>query len=603
MEHININGNVVSLKDSIIKELESIYDLELSGFELIPAELAGKMAVLTGKINREIAVYLNRKGSVIDVSIGDSSTVSLPEFEGYRNKKKLSGIRCIHTHPTGDGRLSSVDISSLLNLRLDAMIALGVKDGELKETCFAIPLRDEDGEFTSAEVYESVNIHDEAINAIFESIIKKDKYTGNITYRNETEVERAVLVGMETMSGRMINGKSEGERSLDELSELAATAGVDTVYKIMKSRPVKDPAYHIGKGKVEQIGLICQSLNADVVIFDMELSGAQTRNIEDVVGIKVVDRTTLILDIFAQRARSKEGKLQVELAQLKYRLPRLIGLGGQLSRLGGGIGTRGPGEKKLEVDRRHIKRRIRFLEWELDNLSTRREFAREGRRKNTVPVIALVGYTNVGKSTLMNTLCKTEVFAENKLFATLDPTTRKLNLPNGREALLVDTVGFIRKLPHELVEAFKSTMEEAVYADILAHVVDISSQEAEEQISVVNDILASLGALNKPVLLILNKVDLVKTEIPPIASEIKGRVFEVSASTGIGLDELIKGILEMLSQDEIEVNIIAPYSEGWIIPYLYKNGSLLEEEYAESGIKVRALIKKSKVDRIKDYIL
>jgi len=335
----------------------------------------------------------------------------------------------------------------------------------------------------------------------------------------------------------------------------------------------------------------------------MELSGAQTRNIEDVVGIKVVDRTTLILDIFAQRARSKEGKLQVELAQLKYRLPRLIGLGGQLSRLGGGIGTRGPGEKKLEVDRRHIKRRIRFLEWELDNLSTRREFARDRRRKNTVPVIALVGYTNVGKSTLMNTLCKTEVFAENKLFATLDPTTRKLNLPNGREALLVDTVGFIRKLPHELVEAFKSTMEEAVYADILAHVVDISSQEAEEQISVVNDILASLGALNKPVLLILNKVDLVKTEIPPIASEIKGRVFEVSASTGIGLDELIKGILEVLSQDEIEINIIAPYSEGWIIPYLYKNGSLLEEEYAESGIKVRALIKKSKVDRIKDYIL
>jgi GTP-binding protein HflX len=293
----------------------------------------------------------------------------------------------------------------------------------------------------------------------------------------------------------------------------------------------------------------------------------------------------------------------VELAQLKYRLPRLVGLGGQLSRLGGGIGTRGPGEKKLEVDRRHIKRRISFLEAELDRLGTRREFAREGRRKNTIPSIALVGYTNVGKSTLMNTLCRTEVFAENKLFATLDPTTRKLNLPNGGEALLIDTVGFIRKLPHELVEAFKSTMEEAVYADILAHVVDISSEEVEEQISVVNDILESLGALNKPVLLILNKADLVKSGVPNIVPEIKGQAFEVSAVTGAGLNGLLKGISEMLSEDEIEISIISPYSEGWIIPYLYKNGSLIEKEYTESGIRARALIRKTKVDRIREYII
>lgn len=603
MKNININGNIGSLKDSVLNEIESIYDLEISSSDLIPSVLAEKLAVMTGKINREISVYINRKGSVIDVSIGDSSTVSLPEFEGYKKKNRLSGIRCIHTHPNGDSRLSSVDISSLLSLRLDAMIALGVIDGVLAGSSFAFPVRDMNGEFTKTEVYEVSDINNESINVLFESVLDRERHLGDVVYKNESMAEKAILVGMETLAGRMINGKSEGERSLNELEELAVTAGVEIVQKIMQGKPVKDPAYHIGKGKVEQIGLICQAVNADIVIFDMELSGAQIRNIEEVVGRKVVDRTALILDIFAQRARSKEGKLQVELAQLKYRLPRLIGFGGQLSRLGGGIGTRGPGEKKLEMDRRHIKRRINFLESELARLSTRRGFTREGRRKNTLPVIALTGYTNAGKSTLMNALCKTDVFAENKLFATLDPTTRKLDLPGRGEALLIDTVGFIRKLPHELVEAFKSTLEEVIYADILAHVVDISSEEAEEQISVVNSILEGLGALNKPVMLILNKVDLVN-DIKRIA--IRGereKVFEVSAVNGTGLNELIKGISELLAADETEVSLIVPYNEGWILPYLYENGSLTEKEYTESGITVKAFIKKAKIDRIKEYIV
>lgn len=603
MKHININGNIGSLKDSVLNEIESIYDLEISSYDLIPVVLADKLAALTGKINREISVYINRKGSVIDISVGDSSTVSLPEFDGYKKKNRLSGIRCIHTHPNGDGRLSSVDISSLLSLRLDAMIALGVIDGVLTGSSFAFPVRDMNGEFTKAELYQVSDINDESINVLFMSVLDRERHLGDIIYNNESQAEKAVLVGMETLAGRMINGKSEGERSLDELEELAVTAGVEVVQKIMQGKPVKDPAYHIGKGKVEQIGLICQAAKADIVIFDMELSGAQIRNIEEVVGRKVVDRTALILDIFAQRARSKEGKLQVELAQLKYRLPRLIGFGGQLSRLGGGIGTRGPGEKKLEMDRRHIKRRISFLESELARLSTRRGFAREGRRKNTLPVIALTGYTNAGKSTLMNALCRTDVFAENKLFATLDPTTRKLELPGGREALLIDTVGFIRKLPHELVEAFKSTLEEVVYADILAHVVDISSEEAEEQISVVNNILDDLGALNKPVILILNKIDLVDEKKQTAVFSQREKVFEVSAVNGTGLDELIKGISELLKADETEVSLIAPYNEGWILPYLYENSSLVEKEYIESGIKARAFIKSNKIDRIKEYIV
>ncbi|MDP4181220.1 MAG: GTPase HflX [Bacillota bacterium] len=599
---ININGNIGSLKDSILLEIEGIYDLNLSGNDLIPEELITRLTELTYRINREIAVYLDRKGSVIDISVGDSSTVSLPEFEGRKSKMRLSGIRCIHTHPNGTGMLSSVDLSSLLNLRLDAMIALGVMDGKFIEAYVSIPARDEAGEFNLSEVFGPFQANDKELDFLFKLIFERDKNNAEAFYNNKQEAERAILIGLETLSGRMIGKKSEAERSLDELEELAFTSGAIVLDKILQKKPVKDPAYYIGRGKAEEIGLLCQAANADTLIFDVELSGAQVRNIEEVTGAKVIDRTTLILDIFAQRARSKEGKLQVELAQLKYRLPRLIGLGGQLSRLGGGIGTRGPGEKKLEVDRRHIRRRISFLESELDQLSVRRSRARETRKKNTVPTIALVGYTNAGKSTLMNTLCQSDVFAENKLFATLDPTTRKLNLPGGKNALLVDTVGFIRKLPHDLVEAFKSTLEEVVFADILAIVVDISSEESEEQLTVVRGILENLEALNKPLLLILNKVDLVNGEIHISKLGNDCKVYEVSAITRQGIDKLSEGISELLSENEISVELIIPYNEGWVLPYLYDNGKVLETDYIEAGIRTKGIIKKTKLEKIKDYI-
>ncbi|MCX7745709.1 MAG: GTPase HflX [Clostridia bacterium] len=576
--------------------------MEFDKGELLPIELTLKMAELTYKTNREIAVYINRKGNIIEVSVGDSGTVSLPQVDGRKAKNRLSGIRCVHTHPNGDGRLSSVDISSLLNLRLDAMMAIGVKDGNVTDIYAAVPIADENGDLAKADIYGPFHPGSSQLQSIFSVIKERDKSSSAVFYLQDIE-ERAILVGLETRSGRMIGGKSEGERLLDELEELARTAGVNIVHKILQKRAVQDSAFYIGKGMAEQIGLLRQALNANVVIFDDELSGAQVRNLEEVVGVKVIDRNTLILDIFAQRARSSEGKIQVELAQLKYRLPRLIGLGNQLSRLGGGIGTRGPGEKKLEVDRRHIKRRIGFLESELRNISSRRGMLRESRKKNQVPTIALVGYTNVGKSTLMNAVCKSDVLAEDKLFATLDPTTRKLELPNGREVLFIDTVGFIRKLPHELIEAFKSTLEEAVFADLLMHVVDVSSEEIEEQMAVVYDILNGLGALNKPVILVLNKVDLVQGSLIMPAVKKEDRVFEVSAATGMGIDSLLKGISEMLSFDEVEISLLVPYSEGWVVPYLHENGKVLQSEYKDTGVCLTAIVKKIKTDKIRNFII
>jgi GTPase len=595
---MTVNGNLESLKDSVINELEGLYDLEYDKTSFVPEELAARLADLTGRINREISVFINRKGNILDISVGDNSTVPLPLVEGRRGQNRLSGIRCIHTHPNGDARLSSVDMNSLLSLKMDAMIALGVKDGTVTGIYAALP-----GQTDSTDMYGPFMPGDRRLDALAVLVAEREKAMGAVIHENADEEERAILVGLETTGGRLINGRSPGERSLDELEELAATAGAITLQKVLQRKTTQDSGYYIGKGKVEELSLLRQALNANVIIFDDELSGAQVRNLEAVVGVKVIDRTMLILDIFAQRAGSREGKLQVELAQLKYRLPRLIGLGTQLSRLGGGIGTRGPGERKLDVDRRHIRRRMHYLEDELKVVGTRRTYLREGRKRNALPVIALVGYTNVGKSTLMNRLCNADVFTENKLFATLDPTTRKLVLPDEREALLIDTVGFIRKLPHDLVKAFKSTLEEAVYADILLHVVDASSEEADEQIAVVNDILNDLGALQKESILVLNKIDLGGEE-PRISGSKPGqKTYPVSAVTGEGLAQLLEGLQGMIPSTEVEVKVEAPYNQGWIAPYIHENGRILEESYTETGSLIRAVVDIAKLDRLKDFVV
>lgn len=564
----------------------------------MPVELAQTISRISYEINREISVLINRKGTVVDISIGDSGKATLPQMDNRRGNTRLSAIRCIHTHPGGKGLLSQVDIKTLQKLRLDAMIALGILDGQITEIyvgCLNIE--------QEADVYGPFTIGDTRLNYFYKIIEELDTSARTDIYGNEEEAEKAVLVGLETSNSR-IEGMSlrEAQNSLDELEELAKTAGAIVIDKIIQRKQNQDSAYYVGKGKIEELALMCQATDVQLLIFDDELSGAQIRNIEELTGARVIDRTTLILDIFAQRAKSKEGKLQVELAQLKYKLPRLIGLGNELSRLGGGIGTRGPGEKKLEVDRRHIRRRISSLERELKLLEKRRIFMREGREKNNTPVIALVGYTNAGKSTLMNRLCGSSVFVEDKLFATLDPSARKLILADGREAVLIDTVGFIRKLPHDLIEAFKSTLEEAVHADMLLHVVDASNENAAMQISVVEGLLEDLGATTKHTILVLNKQDIAASG-GRINSMGYTSVCEISAVTGYGIPQLLEKITEGFKERLREINLLIPYNVGWVIPYIYENGKVLGQEYQEEGISVKAVVKVDKISRLNDFIL
>ncbi len=431
-------------------------------------------------------------------------------------------------------------------------------------------------------------------------VIKSEKETNEITseklringfFENVPETpEKAILISV------------DNEVSLNELEELSKTAGVIVLEKILKKNTKKNSALFIGKGTAENIREKCFELSANCVVFDDELSGVQIRNLERILDVKIIDRTTLILDIFAKRAISKEGKIQVELAQLNYMLPRLMGKGIQLSRLGGGIGTRGPGEKKLETDRRHIKRRILFLESDLLRISKRRNFRREGRRKKNIPTAALVGYTNAGKSTVMNRLCESDVFVEDKLFATLDPTSRKFTMPDGREIMIIDTVGFIRKLPHYLIEAFKSTLEEAVYADLLLHVVDSSSDDADEQIEVVNELLSSMGVIDKPIITIFNKIDLINDKNRPAIEYSGEKPVEISAKTGEGTKKLIEEIKKALPLDEVQIKLFIPYKNSKIISYIHENSKITKKDFRDEGVEMTAIIDKTKLNKIKEYI-
>lgn len=396
---------------------------------------------------------------------------------------------------------------------------------------------------------------------------------------NVGKKQRAVLVAVDT-------GEYDAQVSLDELEELAETAGAETAAKVLQKRGGFDPATVIGSGRLEEIAGFCKSGGADLVIFDCDLSSAQMRNIEGACGVPVIDRTTLILDIFAQRAVTAEGKLQVELAQLRYRLPRLMGLGGALSRLGGGIGTRGPGESQLETDRRHIRRRISALQEQLVELEKRRGRLRARRKKEGVATVAIVGYTNVGKSTLLNALTDAGVLAEDKLFATLDPTSRALTLPDGREVLLIDTVGLVRRLPHQLVEAFKSTLEEAANADLLWCVCDASSDETDEQVAVTRRLMEELGIGDKPMLVLLNKCDLI-AEAPLIFGE---RTVLLSAKTGFGFDDLLQKTAAALAPTHQRLRLLIPYDRLGLINEIMAGGKVFSQEYAPEGTLLDALV-------------
>lgn len=397
--------------------------------------------------------------------------------------------------------------------------------------------------------------------------------------------EKAILVGVESPH----DAPGQANYSLEELARLVDTAGAEVLSQLIQKRARPDAATFLGSGKAEEVAELCRSLGADLVIFDCELSPRQGRNLEEITGVRVIDRTQLILDIFARRARTSEGKLQVELAQLNYLLPRLIGKGVELSRLGGGIGTRGPGETKLEVDRRRIRQRIADLKEELENVKKHRDLLRRGRQEAPIPLVSLVGYTNAGKSTILRNLTGADVLVEDKLFATLDPTTRRVILPNNEAVLLTDTVGFIQRLPHHLVAAFRATLEEVVEADILLHVVDASHPNSSTQIEAVNQVLESLGAAAKPVLMVYNKIDLVAQEDLPRAGDDPPAVF-ISAGKGQGMADLLSAVDRLLAARRMRTSFFIPYKKSGLLALLHEKGRVLHEEHGQDGITVEAEI-------------
>lgn len=415
---------------------------------------------------------------------------------------------------------------------------------------------------------------------------------------NEKITEKAILCGVHRDLPDPLEDTTE--ETMAELRELARTAGAEVVGVMVQNRDHPDGAAYFGDGKLEELKNSAAELEANLLIFDDELTGSQIRNIEDAVGVRVIDRSSLILDIFASRARSKEGKIQVELAQLRYNLPRLVGLGTQLSRLGGGIGTRGPGETKLESDRRHIHRRIVALEEQLREVERHRELLRGRRTKDGVVTAALVGYTNAGKSTLMNRITDSDIFAADMLFATLDPTVRSLELSDGRNAVIVDTVGFIRKLPHHLIKAFRSTLEEAAEADVLIHVIDAADPEMQNHISVADNLLEELGCKAARTIAVFNKCDIA----PPLSPRPRGRYTDyvsVSAATGEGMDELIKTLEDALPGKKRELTLLFPYSESAAAARLHNTEVVLSQDYTDNGIVMRVMADEALYSRVKEF--
>lgn len=598
-----IKGNIKGIRDSVIAELQKLYDMQSP--QLVSQELAVKLADITEYINREISVYITRSGQIIEIAVGDNATVELPSFSGRRGAGRLSGIRCIHTHPGGNPYLSGVDISALKNNKYDAMVAIGVVSPDFTQSTltFGLITGIDSNENYTAECYGPYTI-EEAENINFVNTVSTierilDKQTGTASL--QVMSERAILIGMEW-------GRTDSlwtvEDSLEELKQLADTAGATVIKKFIQKRPKPDPAFFIGRGKVQELALYAQQENIDLCIFDDELSPAQQRNIESVMGIRILDRTALILDIFAQRARTNEGKLQVELAQLQYTLPRIMGKGLMLSRLGGGIGTRGPGETKLEVDRRRIRDRIAFIKEQIEKVKAVRSLHRSKRKKNKVFEVSLVGYTNAGKSTLLNTLTNSDIYAKDQLFATLDPTTRQLTLPNKQEIIITDTVGFIQRLPHQLIAAFRSTLEVVTEADLLVHVIDVSHELYKEQAAAVHEVLKEIGAETKPVITVYNKID----KLTPDSKLADRLALEedtvcISAAKKLNLETLQQMIESHLKSKAVEVTLCIPYAETAKAAQLHETANVLEQEYTENGAVMKVILPVEDLEAYNEYIL
>lgn len=593
-----IYGNIDGIKKSFLQDLEDLYKSKVVKAEMCNNEIINVISRITSLIDREVSIVVDRKGKVVSVSIGDSTSVEISMID--ISEKRLSGARVIHTHPNGYSNLSALDISALIKLKLDAIVAVGVLDNKITDCTYAVLAIKDDvldyEEFNNLSVEELLNV----------KILDKIKYIEDAIKENDIQedtTEKAILVGSDT------------KESLLELVELTKACDIPVLDTVFQSRNKIDVAFYIGRGKVLEIASLRQSLHANLVIFDDELSGSQVRNLEAAIGAKVIDRTTLILEIFARRARSKESKIQIELAQLKYRMSRLQGLGTMLSRTGGGIGTKGPGEKKLETDRRNIRETVYDLNSELKKIKKTREVQREKRTKESIPRVSLVGYTNAGKSTLRNKLCdvaaqkdiqtKEKVFEADMLFATLDTTIRSIVLKNKGIITITDTVGFVRKLPHDLVEAFKSTLEEVIYSDLLCHVVDTSSDTAIEQVIAVFEVLEELGALDKETVLVLNKIDMASEEQIQLIKEKFDtyETIEVSAKDGTGLNELLNLIEEKLPYRMKKCEYLIPYDKTNISSYLHRHGRVFEEEYRDNGTFMLVEIEDEVYNKTKEFII
>lgn len=568
---MRIKGNVEGIKSSALNSLEEFLDFQMDHTEFISIDFLNLISEISQQYNREISAYIDKTNKIRLIAIGAFNSVQV-DMEGLDAKN----FRCVHTHPSGNAQLSSVDLSSLINLRLRAISAVGIQNGIPKAVHTAIL---DDSEELGYRMHFSNNFNqteqDILLDMLSHASLRREVDDG-LTHLAE---ERALLVGIES------------QESLKELRGLSKTAGLIVVDMILQKKDKPDSYSYIGKGKLDELRQSIQLQNINVLVCDDELSPITQKNLEDELNIKIIDRTALILDIFAQHCRTAESKLQVELAQLKYNSSRLVGKGTELSRLGGGIGTRGPGESKLEQDRRKIRARISQLEKDHSMLISSRNTRLEERKNSDLPQLALVGYTNAGKSSLLNALTGSNAYVENKLFATLDSLTRRLVLANGKEALLSDTVGFIRKLPHFLVKSFSSTLEELKLADILIIVLDASDKNHNMHLEVVKNTIQELGISDKKQLIVYNKCD--QLQECDMADGIC-----ISAKQSLGLEELKQAILDIINEDYVKLDIQIPFSQFNLLPLLHEKAIIFSEEYTDYGLNISASIDVKYANRI-----